>query len=79
MIKLTKSTKSEEGQCRSCYSEADEVFVLSVGTKHRTTSVQVCYKCLTTELGDLIGDPDDAIALVRALIEYKDLEKEILE
>ena len=37
-----------------------------------------CSECLTTELGDLIGDPDDAIALVRALIEYKDLEKEIL-
>ena len=50
MIKLTKSTKSEEGQCRSCYSEADEVFVLSVGTKHRTTSVQVCYKCLTDHI-----------------------------
>ena len=37
-----------------------------------------CSACLTTELGDLIGDSDSAIALVRALIEYKDLEKEIL-
>ena len=40
---------------------------------------RTCSECLTTELGDLIGDPDGAIALVRALIEYKDLEKEILE
>ena len=39
---------------------------------------RVCSECLTKELGELIGDPDDAIALVRALTEYKDLEKEIL-
>lgn len=39
---------------------------------------RVCSACLTKELGELIGDLDDAIALVRALIEYKDLEKEIL-
>ena len=39
---------------------------------------RTCSECLTKELGELIGDPDGAIALVRALIEYKDLEKEIL-
>ena len=36
-----------------------------------------CSECLTTELGDLIGDSDSATALVRATMEYREIEAKV--